>query len=149
MAPTRFHRGGVWARGFTLIEAMMASAVLASIVLAVASGLGASQGVAFEGQKRMLASIAANDLMSELATIPYAELATWNGMDQPVGSMSTVDGAAYPATFWSLGRRVEVVPTTMNDSELGAPVSGAMVRVSVMDEFGVVAEVSLFVAEPM
>ena len=127
----------------------MASAVLASVVLAVAAGMGASQGVAFDGQKRMLASIAANDLMSELATVPYADLLTWNGTNQPVGAMSTVDGAVYPESFWSLGREVEVVPTTMSDGDLGAPVIGAMVTVRVVDESAVMSEVCLFVAEPM
>lgn len=127
----------------------MASAVLASVVLAVAAGMGASQAVAFDGQKRMLASIAANDMMSELATVPYSELLTWNGLSQAVGSMETVDGASYPSTFWSLGRSVEVVVTTMNDGDLGAPVVGAMVTVQVVDESAVMSEVSLFVAEPL
>jgi hypothetical protein len=130
------------------MEALLASAVLATVVLAVAAGMGASQGVAFDGQKRMLASIAANDLMSELSTVAYADLFSHHGSSQAVGSMETLDGAPYPATFWSLGREVEVVHTTVTDGELSAPVVGALVTVRVVDSSAVVAEATLFVAEP-
>lgn len=135
-------------RGFTLMEALLASTVLATLVLAVAAGMGASQKVAFEGQKRMLASIAANDLMSELSTVSYQELFSYNGLSQPVGSMETLDGAGYPQTFWSLGREVSVEHTTMADDDLDVPVPGAMVTVRVLDATAVVAEVSLFVSDP-
>jgi prepilin-type N-terminal cleavage/methylation domain-containing protein len=134
--------------GFSLIEALIASAVLATVVLAVAAGMGASQGVAFDGQKRMLASIAANDLLSELSTVDYADLLNHHGLSQPVGELETLEGAPYPDTFWALGREVEVVHTTMTDGDLSAPVVGAMVTVRVVDSSAVLAEVGLFVAEP-
>ena len=135
-------------RGFSLMEALLATTVLATLVLAVAAGMGASQRVSFEGQKRMLASIAANDLMSELSTERYSDLFQFNGMDQAVGVMETLDGIEYPQTFWALGREVEVVHSTMTDDDLGVVVSGAMVTVRVVDETAVVAEVVLFVADP-
>ena len=135
-------------QGFSLMEALLATTVLATLVLAVAAGMGASQRVSFEGQKRMLASIAANDLMSELSTERYADLFPFNGMEQTVGAMETLDGIAYPQTFWALGREVEVVHSTMTDEDLGVAVSGATVTVRVVDKTAVVAEVVLFVADP-
>lgn len=97
----------------------------------------------------MLASIAANDLMSELSTLAYADLFGHDNEVQAVGEMATLDGAAYPQTFWALGREVDVEHTTMTDSDLGAPVVGAMVTVRVVDTSAVLAEISMFVAEPL
>lgn len=135
-------------RGFSLMEALLATTVLATLVLAVAAGMGASQRVSFEGQKRMLASIAANDLMSELSTERYSDLFQFNGMEQAVGAMETLDGVVYPQTFWALGREVEVVHSTMTDDDLGVSISGATVTVRVVDKTAVVADVVLFVADP-
>ncbi|MEM1424830.1 MAG: hypothetical protein AAGH64_12620, partial [Planctomycetota bacterium] len=134
--------------GFTLAEAAMASAVLGLIMVAVATSIGTAQQMAFESQKRLLASIAADDLLSEISTLAYDDLPALDGGRDDVGAMRTHDGAPYPDEFWALGRRVEVVSETVEDGASGAIVEGVIVTVSCFDEWTDLASYQLFVADP-
>ena len=134
--------------GFTLIEAMLAAAVLGVTMLAVATALSASQNLAFEGQKRVLAAMAADDLMSELVTLDYDTLRARDGESQPIGAIATVDGVAYPESYWFLGRDVTVTPTDILDEGSGMSVSGVLVRVDALDAGATLASVETFVPEP-
>ncbi len=126
----------------------MGVTVLAVVVLAVSAALTASQGVAFEGQKRILAAIAADDLMSELLTLEYDDLRARDGNSQPIGAMTTLDNEQYPDTFWALGRSVVVQTVSLYDETLDVSVDGVMVTVSVIDEGAVLAQAEVFVPEP-
>ena len=126
----------------------MASAVLGLIMLAVATSIGTAQKLAFESQKRLLASIAADDLLSEVATLTYDDLPALDGRKTTVGSMATLDGEMYPETFWPLGRRVVVTPQTISVGVGGGAVDGLMVRVDCYDEWAVLASYELFVPDP-
>ncbi|MBL0927255.1 MAG: prepilin-type N-terminal cleavage/methylation domain-containing protein [Phycisphaerales bacterium] len=135
-------------RGFTLLEALMAATTLGVIVLAVASAISAAQKVGFEGQKRTLAAIAVNDLLSELSTLPYNQLPAKDGMLQPPGEMRSLDGAAYPRAFWAVGRSVTVRSETLTDPSLGVPVRGVRITVEARDDGAALARAELFVPEP-
>ncbi len=126
----------------------MASAVLGLIMLAVATAIGAAQKMAFESQKRLLASIAADDLMSEISTLAYDDLGALNGTTNEIGGMKTLDLEAYPETFWALGRRIDVLPETLMDEASGVSVEGSMITVSCFDEFTDLAIFALFVPDP-
>ena len=134
--------------GFTLLESLVAVTLLGTIMLAVVAALSASQKVAFEGQKRILAAIACDDLMSELATLSYDDLKLKDGAVEPVGEMQTLDGVEYPTSFWSIGRTTSVEPTTLNDAESGATVSGVLVTVAGLDEKITLIQIQLFVPDP-
>ncbi len=136
------------ARGFTLIESLVAITILGTIMLAVVAALSASQGVAFDGQKRILASIACDDFLSELATLSYDDLPPQNGLTQDIGEMATLDGFEYPTSFWAIGRSVAVEQSTMTDDESGAEVQGLLVSVAGFDETATLMTVQLFVADP-
>ena len=151
MIRTRHHnptgRRRVTRRGLTLLEALIASTVLSIVVLAMASAMGAAQKVSFEGQKRMLAAMAVDDMMNELMTLSYAELLTKGGTFQPVGEMETLDGLAYPESYWTIGREVEVRSVLLNEPDLGVNIAGLEVTVRAFDEGADLAEVRMFVAE--
>lgn len=125
----------------------MASAVLGLIMLAVATAIGTAQQMAFESQKRLLASIAADDMLVEISTLPYDDLAGLNGRNDPVGELETLDGEPYPGPFWPLGRRVEVSPERVTDEASGASVDGTLVRVACFDDFADLAVYELWVAD--
>jgi len=141
VAPRRF-------LGFTLIEALVASTVLGVVVLAVLSSVSTAHTMSFEGQKRVLAAMAADDLLLELSTLAYADLLTRDEMEQAIGSMATLDGEAYPDTFWAIGRSVAVVETTVTEETLGVSVRGALVTVTAHDEHGALVTLQAFVPEP-
>lgn len=135
-------------RAFSLIEALVASTLLGVVVLAVISAVTTSQQMAFEGEKQLLAAMAADDLMAELVVLPYEDLRARNGLVQPVGSMETLAGAPYPSPHWALGREATVTEVMITEPDLGVQVRGLRVVVAARDGFRVLATVESFVPEP-
>lgn len=135
-------------RGFTLLEALFASVVLGISVLAVISAITTAQQIAFDGQKRVLAAIAANDYLAELTTIPYSELPFHDNTFHPIGEMTTLDGAQYPESFWALSRSVTVTNTTLYDPEFGAAIDGLQLVVTCDDELHEYARLERFIPDP-
>lgn len=139
----------VRAGGFTLIENMIAAAVLGVIVLAVGLAVSASIKASQEGQKTVLGSMAADDLMSELRTVPYNTLDTYDGQVQPVGEMQTIAGsAAYPQTYWTIGRSITVEPVQYQNGDLGATINGRRVVIAAFDDRRTLVELEAFIPEP-
>ncbi|RMH28473.1 MAG: prepilin-type N-terminal cleavage/methylation domain-containing protein [Planctomycetota bacterium] len=136
-------------RGFSLLESLIASAVLGVVVLAVGMAVSASQKASFEGDKAVLAAMAADDLMSELAAVPYANLPTYNGLTHPVGAMVTLGGQAYPDTYWALGRRVLVEDTRYTEPGLGVEIDGRRIVVTVFDDARDIVQIETFIPEPV
>lgn len=135
-------------RGFTLLEALIASVVLATIVLAVGSSLSAARQHSLEAEKLILATICADDLLSELASLPYDELVLVSDIDESEGSMTTLDGAAYPNSFWQIGRSARVREDVVADAALNIAVRGRRITVTAYDEHRVLAQVETFIPEP-
>jgi len=135
-------------RAFTLLEALFASTVLSIVVLAVISALSASQMHSFEGQKMILAAIAADDLLSELMTLEYEDLRARDGQNEAIGELETVDGIEYPETFWPVGRQTIVQEETQVIESLSIEVTGLRVTVTVHDDARTLAQIETFVAEP-
>lgn len=134
--------------GFTLIEALVASTLLGIVVLAVISAVTTSQQLSFEGQKQILAAMAADDLMAELAVIPYNDLKLKDMTEQPIGATETLGGAPYTEVNWPLGRSIHVTEQTLYYGDLGVWVKGLRVVVEVHDEFRLLASIETFVPEP-
>lgn len=135
-------------RGFTLLENLMAAAVLGIIVLAVGLAVSAAQKASIEGQKTVLGAMAADDLMSELRALEYAALPTYDGLVQNVGGIQTLAGEDYPETYWALGRSVIVEDTQYQEGGLGAKIDGRRIVVAAFDADRVLVELECFVPEP-
>lgn len=145
-------RTGQWPRaatgGFSLLEALMAATVLGVTVLAVISAAVSAQNISFDGQKRILGAIAADDYMVELMTLDYEALQLRHGTVQAPGAMMTVDGVAYPDSFWAIGRTVDVTEETVGEPELGVVVRGLRVVVRCVDDSAELSRLEMFVPEP-
>ncbi len=135
-------------RGFSLIENLMAAAVLGIIVLAVGLAVSAAQKASQEGKKTVLGAMAADDLMSELRAVAYANLPGYDGMVQDVGALQTLTGDDYPDTYWALGRSVLVEDTQYVEGGLGAVIDGRRIVVAAFDDDRVLVELECFVPEP-
>ncbi len=139
------------AAGFTLLEAVVAMALLALSVLALTQAVSAGQMQSQESQKQVLGTMAAADCLSEISALPYASIAALNGASEPVGQMRTRDGASYPSTYWPLGRRIAAAPATTTVSTgpgQTVAISGMQVTATVSDGKRDVVSVSVFIAEP-
>lgn len=146
--PTVRRRSRRRARAFSLLEALVASVALAVIVLAVGSAVSAGRQQSREAEVTILATIAADDLMSELSTLPYADLSKHNGLSQSPGAMKTLTGAAYPATYAEIGRSVLVENSTVTEQTLGVIIVGKRVVVSAHDQNRILASLETFIPEP-
>lgn len=136
------------AQGFTLLESLIAATLMGVVVLAVITGIVSAQQVSLEGQKRILASMAADDLMLEMTTLPYINLQGLNGFEQTLGALESLDGEPYPGTFWALGRRVAAEQTTYDEPRLGVTIRGMRMSVTVFDEFTDLLTIETFIPEP-
>ena len=144
-SPSGFRRQ---CRGFTLLESLFAATVLGVVVIAVISAISTAQKISFEGQKRLLAAMAADDLMIKLATLPYDTLKTKNGLEQGVGAMETLDGEPYPDSFWSVGRQVSVSEKLISQDDLQVKIKGLEVIVTAVDHSADLVRLEMFVPEP-
>ncbi len=86
---SRHYNTGHVRRGFTLMESLMASAMLFAGVLAVITAIMGGQKRAFEAQRRMEAALVAEELMGDIATMDYAALASIPTI-QPIGSFQAL-----------------------------------------------------------
>jgi type II secretory pathway component PulJ len=136
------------ARAFTLLEALFAAAVLAIISLATIQGVSSGHQVSIAAQDRLLAVIVADNYLSELSVLPYAELPLHDGTTDEVGSLQTLEGESYPASVGRLGRTISVVADTRTIADPPIIVEGMTVSVDVFDESHTIISISRFFPEP-
>ncbi len=123
-------------RGFTLMESLMASAILFAGVLAVISAVMTGQNQAFEAQRRLAATLAADELMSEIVTIDYSQIIGLPTL-QPVGE------------FWAI---MTDTPEDQDLPALGVVVRGMSINIRIVPSLAeatkTLAEIEFFVPEP-
>ncbi|MBL0922123.1 MAG: prepilin-type N-terminal cleavage/methylation domain-containing protein [Phycisphaerales bacterium] len=141
--PTRRTR-----RGFTLLEALFASVILAVSVLALGMAVSAGQRASLDGRKTVLGAMAVDDLLAELSTLDYAALANYNGFQQEVGALAAIDGQDYPDAYWCVGRRAQVVQQDIEVPGINVKVRGMRVAVTAFDETRDLAAAEVFIPEP-
>jgi len=135
-------------RAFTLMESLVAMTILAATVLAVGSAISAANQQSLEGQKQILGAMAADDLLSELCAVPYEDVPGYDGLDQGVGQLATLEGEAYPDTYWLIGRTVTAEETMIDVGDLGVQVRGMLVTVFAYDENRTLSSIQAFIPEP-
>lgn len=139
---------GVTRAAVTLLEALLASAILLISVLALTTAIAAGQAASLESQKLFLGAMAIDDLLSELSGVPYNNLDDYDGFEQVPGALQTVDGTPYPDAYWPIGRRVEVLAVNIKETATGVIIRGSTVTVTAFDERGELCAASLFIPEP-
>ena len=158
------------ARGFTLPEALLASAVLATVVIAVGQAVVAGQMQGYAGAHDRRAILVAEDLLERVLALPYADpdgLSTsgpeadeagfqtfdnsddYDGYAEEAGAL--LDGAGQPYLvegYETFRRNVTVTYETINIPGLAAAHPGLMVRVLVEDGSGRGWRLERFVPDP-
>ena len=127
----------------------MAAGLLLTIVIAVTSAVSAGQQNARAAHERIAGALAAEELMGRLTTEPWANLASWDGHREAVGTMADQAGAAFPDAFHMVGREVEVVTSLQAVGGLGVNVRGRSVTVRAFNADGrELVSLTRFVPEP-
>jgi Tfp pilus assembly protein PilV len=123
-------------QGFTLLESLIASAILFAGVLAVISAIMSGQKKAFEAEQQVLATLTAEELMGAIVADDYFFLEpTW------AGNPPTESFFAWVTVDWQ----------PMDASPIGVVVDGKLVTVSIrasMTEPRVLAELEQFIPAP-
>jgi len=140
---------GCQRRGLTLLEALIASVILAGMVVATSAALSSSQQHGQFAQNQVQGSLAAEAKLAEILADDYVNLITYNGSDEPPGTLQTSQGVGYPSTFYRVGRRVTVQSKVYSFPDIGTDITGMEIAVTAYDVDGVdLFTVTRFVPEP-
>ena len=133
----------------TLIESLIAAALLLTVVTAILGALSAGHQHALEAKRLVTASLAAEDLMARITTARYSELEQWNGWNETPGTISGADDAPLPSLFNLIGRRVAIEPSSHELDALKVLVRGSTVTIESYDQDGrTLTTLVRFIPEP-
>ena len=118
--------------GFSLIEALIALAILALVFTAIASAIGAGTATAGETRNRVLATLAADELLAEVMSSEGDDLLQWDGFAEAAGEGRAPDGRLEPDRR-ALARGVMVTSGTRVLEPVGIEVRGHLVVIEVRD----------------
>ncbi|MGB0766243.1 MAG: type IV pilus modification PilV family protein [Phycisphaeraceae bacterium] len=157
------------ARGFTLAEVLIASAILSFVTLGIVQAVAAGQSQTLDALKRARANALAEVLLEEILSRPYSDpegatafgpddgeasrtdfdnIDDYHGYLETAGTLSDHAGSAYPTTHQVFDRSVAVVSVVNSVSALGGDHAGAQVTVTVSEPGGRTWVVDRFVPEP-
>jgi prepilin-type N-terminal cleavage/methylation domain-containing protein len=122
-------------RGLTLIESVIATAVLAVAITAVYSALAAGTVHAAESAEDLAATVAVEDLLNRILADDPDRLDDWDGHEEAVGNLVDADGTPLAGGVGRVGRRATVERL---DRELkgGPSIRGWNIRVEAIDAAG-------------
>lgn len=161
-------RLGVRDAGLSLVEAMMALAVLSVAVLAVNYAVVAGQVHARAGDESMRAMDLAQDLMEEILALPYQDpdgtsalgpegsesnrqsfdnSDDFHGYTEAAGSIADFSGNLYGAEVQSFSRSVSITSASEFVSAFSTAIAGLSVTVTVSDSDGRTSTITRFVPE--
>ena len=128
----------------------MASGILLAVVVSVTAAITAGQQNSQEAHQRIVAAMAAEELLGRVTSDDYSHMTTWNGRTEAVGQMNDMKGNRMPEAFAAIGRQVWVTTSTVTlSTSLGVTVRGATVRVAAFNAAGrTLTDISRFVPEP-
>lgn len=120
-------------RGFSLVESIIALAILAMLISAIASAIAAGTATSGEARLRLCATLAAEELLAEVLISDEVDLLDWNGYQESTSEVRAPDGEVEPLRR-HLSRRVEVASTREQLEPSGIEVDAFRVRVYVLDQ---------------
>ena len=120
-------------RGLTLIESVIATAMLAVAITAIFSALAAGQSHARVAADDLAGSVAAETLMGRIVhESPSTDPLEWNGHRESPGTMTDDTGRPLPGITSNVGRRV-VVTRIFRRLGDGPNLEGRLVQIHAFD----------------
>ena len=144
-------------RGFTLAEALMATALLALCCATLGEAIVAGQMQAYDAQRTLRATIMGEELMERVLSLPYNDpngasnlgpeageaspggfdnIDDYHGYHESAGSAFVHSGVAVPPDLDVFDRSVTVTYGSMTVPAYGAPITGLTVLVTLTDAAG-------------
>ncbi len=136
-------------RGLTLMEALIASTILAMMVVATAAALSSTAQHGQFAEDQIKGALASEAKLAEILAAEYDDMKGYNNEDQSSGNLLTASGSAFPDTYYRIGRSVSVKRKTHTFGGLGLSVSGLEIIITAYDpNDSEVFTITQFVPEP-
>ncbi|MCC6579851.1 MAG: prepilin-type N-terminal cleavage/methylation domain-containing protein [Phycisphaeraceae bacterium] len=156
-------------KGFTLLEVLIASAILAIAVAAITQAVVAGQMQTYDALHDLRANSLAEALMEEVLALPYGDpqgvvtpgpdageinrslydnADDFHGFTEASGALNDAANSLYPAPYQTFSRGVTCAYGTMTVTGFDTPVTGLTVTVTVTDAAGRQWQLTRFVQEP-
>ena len=140
--------------GFTLIEVLVASSILAFATLALVQAVSAGQSMTIDALRRARGTALADAMMEEVLSKPYADpqsatgmgpdagetsralfdnIDDYHGFTEAAGAVADADAVLYGAPHQRYARSVTVEAETLNLALLGGAQDGVQVTVTVTE----------------
>ena len=136
-------------RGLALLEVMIAVGLLSFAVASISTAIVAGQHQSLEARKAIVASVAAESLLSQLSQEPWETIDSWHGYTEVIGTIVDPTGMPLGGDWDSIGRRVSIAETDMFVDSLQIYVIGRTVTVTAFTEdTNELTSVNRFIPEP-
>jgi hypothetical protein len=136
-------------KGIALLEVMIAVGLLTLAVSSITQAIVAAQQQNLEIRERIVASIAAESLLSQIGESDWEKLDTWHGFKEEVGSLTDPTGLALDGDWKQVGREVTITPTEIFIDSLQIYITGKTINVIAFTKNGrELANLERFIAEP-
>jgi MSHA pilin protein MshD len=153
----------------TLVEALLASAVIAFAVVAVSQAVIAGQMQTVGALHHRRALELADAMMDEILHLPYEDPGgasapgpeagettraafdnadDYHGWSEAAGSLADATGTAYPTEFQDFSRAVTAAYQNITVAGLSGPLPGLTITVTVQDTAGATWTTTRFIAQP-
>ncbi|MBC8202595.1 MAG: hypothetical protein H8E91_02085 [Planctomycetes bacterium] len=143
---SRHHRSR---KGIALLEVMIAVGLLTLAVSSITQAIVAAQQQNLEVRERIVASIAAESLLSQIGESDWEILDTWHGFEEEVGSLTDPTGLALEGDWKQVGRKVTIRPTEIFVDALQIYITGKTINVIAFTKNDrELANLERFIAEP-
>lgn len=157
------------AKGFTLVESLVAAAVLSVAVAAIAAAIMAGLMQGQHAGHAQRAVRLAEDMTEYILSLPYYDpqgssnpgpeageiqptgfdnADDFHGYGEPAGQVKDPGGTLYPEDYQVFSRRVTAEYGSQTVPGLGNPIPGLTVTVTVQDQAGRTWSLTRFVAQP-
>ena len=155
--------------GFTLVEVLVASAILATTAAAVASAIMAGQMLTYEALHHQRATALTEALTEEILARPYNDpdgdvvpgpdagesgrsdfdaADDFHGFSETAGSLADAQGTLLPDTHQIFSRSVTAVYESRTVGGFSDPIPGLTIQLAVQDQRGTTWTLTRFITEP-
>lgn len=136
-------------KGLALLEVMIAVGLLSFAVASISTAIVAGQHQSLEARKAIIASVAAESLLSQLSQEPWETIDSWHGYTEEIGTIVDPTGIPLGGDWDAIGRRVSIAETDMYVDSLQIYVIGRTVTVTVFTkDTNELTSVNRFIPEP-
>lgn len=121
-------------RGLALLEVMIAVGLLMVAVASITTAIVAGQQQSLAAKTSIIASVAAESLLSQISQEPWDSIDSWHGYTEEVGTIVDPTGMSISGDWDSIGRNVSIAESDMFIEPLQIFIVGRKVTVITFDQ---------------